>query len=111
MPIYAFRCKDCQTEFTQSYASINAYQAATPTCPQCQSEALSRLIKRVNVQNVTHDYTRMDAQEMLTVLESGNQKQVDEMYRQVGAPSPDATSRTHERVQHEQARPTTDTTD
>ena len=44
MPIYEYRCADCDTQFDQrrSYA-----QADTPTeCPQCHGEHSRRLLSR-----------------------------------------------------------------
>lgn len=87
MPSYDFRCKQCGTEFTKFYKSYKSYEAATPTCPACTSQALSRVIKRVNVQAPTRDYAKMNANEMLSVLESGDKKQVDALYKQVSGTS------------------------
>jgi putative FmdB family regulatory protein len=40
MPAYDFRCKDCRHTFTLSYESYQAFEEATPTCPQCGSTRL-----------------------------------------------------------------------
>ena len=99
MPAYDFRCKDCETEFTLFYKSFKAYDAATPACTNCQSTSLARVIKRVNVNAMTRDYSRMSSNEMLSVLESGDSQQVNEMVKQVGAASPEKTQQTHEQAQ------------
>lgn len=99
MPVYDFRCKQCATEFSLSYKSVSEYSAATPHCPQCHSTALSRLIQHVALHSGAHDYRRMSSSEMLSVLESGNKQQVDEMYRQVGASAnPASALPAHEQV-------------
>jgi putative FmdB family regulatory protein len=91
MPAYDFRCMNCSEETTLHYKSISAYAEATPQCPHCGSEDLERIIKRVTVQGTkTHDFASMDSQQMLSVLESGDKKAVETMYKQVGAkPAPD----------------------
>jgi putative FmdB family regulatory protein len=39
VPIYEYRCQHCHNEFE---ALVRA--GGTPTCPQCQSDALERLL-------------------------------------------------------------------
>jgi putative FmdB family regulatory protein len=85
MPAYDFRCKSCGDEFTTFYKSYAAYDAATPTCPNCLSHDLTRVIRRVSLQQPTRDYASMTSKEMLSVLESGDHKQVADMYNQVGS--------------------------
>lgn len=84
MPVYDFRCKTCGEDFTKFYKSYKNYEAATIICPNCQSDDLSRVIDSVNVAAMTRDYSKMNANEMLSVLESGDKQQVNEMYKQVG---------------------------
>ena len=47
MPIYEYRCGDCQRRVSLYYQTFSAAEAATPTCPHCQSTNLSRLVSRV----------------------------------------------------------------
>lgn len=91
MPSYDFRCGDCAHEFTQHYKRIRDYQQATPRCPQCDGIRLERLIHRVNVAGAkAHDFANMSSQQMLSVLESGDERAVKTLYEQVGAqPTPD----------------------
>lgn len=101
MPSYAFRCKNCGQEFDLFYKSTAAYAKATPRCTHCNSVALDRLITQVSVKAVKRDYRRMSSNEMLGVLESGDEKQVREMYRQVGAgTSPEQAATIHEQAQN-----------
>lgn len=88
MPSYEFRCEQCSSEFALFYKSYRDYEAAVPACPQCASTAVTRLIRSVNVQAKDHDYRKMSSDEMLSVLESGDRKQVDQMYRQVTGTDP-----------------------
>ena len=46
MPIYEFRCQECNRLVRLSY-SFSEYEEATPTCPRCGSEELKRRIGRV----------------------------------------------------------------
>lgn len=84
MPSYDFRCKRCLEAFSRSYRTYKQYEAATPTCPQCGSADLSRLITQVAIPRASREYGKMSANEMLSVLESGDQRQAREMFKQVG---------------------------
>ncbi len=97
MPQYDFRCANCQLRFRLSYRSYAEYDAVTPVCPDCASADLSRLITSVALRKPGRDYGKMSAGEMLSVLESGDQQQVSEMYQQVGGAAP-ARSKSDERV-------------
>ena len=83
MPQYDFRCEACGHRFGRHFKSVAAYAAATPVCPSCESADLARVISRVSIPQSGRDYRKMDSGEMLSVLESGEKKQVDEMFRQV----------------------------
>jgi putative FmdB family regulatory protein len=88
MPTYEFRCENCGNRFALFYKSTSAYSEATPSCPKCQSTELARLITGVALQAVNRDYSRMSSDEMLSVLESGDAKQVGKMYQQIGGANP-----------------------
>jgi putative FmdB family regulatory protein len=88
MPAYDFRCNNCGKEFSLRFASIKAYESETPICPNCQSKELNRIIRKVNVAAPSRDFTRMNSQEMLSVFESGDSKQVGQMFDQVGGTNP-----------------------
>ncbi|MEL6310614.1 MAG: zinc ribbon domain-containing protein [Chloroflexota bacterium] len=96
MPAYDFRCENCAEQFTRLYKSISAYADATPTCPNCESTDLKRVINKVNVAAPTRDYTKMDANEMLSVFESGDSKQVGKMFDQIGGTNPALGTEYHE---------------
>jgi putative FmdB family regulatory protein len=89
MPAYDFRCKVCGTPFTLTYKSYRDYDAAEKHCPNCNSVELARVIKRINVQAPGRDYSRMTSDEMLKVFESGDSRQVGQMFDQVGGTSPE----------------------
>jgi len=42
MPIYDYQCQSCKAEFEQL-----ARSSSTPTCPQCGSQVLERLLSRI----------------------------------------------------------------
>ncbi len=96
MPHYAFRCKQCRHEFSAFYKSVRDYAAATPTCPRCGSAQLARVIDRVAIQAPTRDFTRMNANEMLSVFESGDSRQVGQMFEQVSGTHPALAAQYHE---------------
>ena len=47
MPIYEYRCGDCKRRVSLYYQTFSAAEAATPTCANCGSSQLSRLVSRV----------------------------------------------------------------
>ncbi|GAC1321720.1 MAG: zinc ribbon domain-containing protein [Chloroflexota bacterium] len=47
MPIYEYTCGSCHRRASLLYQTFSAAAAATPTCPQCGSRDLSRLVSRV----------------------------------------------------------------
>lgn len=96
MPHYSFRCKTCRHEFSAFYKSVSAYAAATPTCPQCGSTQLARVIDRVAIQAPTRDFTRMSANEMLSVFESGDSRQVGQLFEQVSSSHPALAAQYHD---------------
>ena len=84
MPEYDFRCKSCKQRFSLTYRTYAAYDAAIPSCTACGAESVSRVINRVSFAKADRDYSSLSANEMLSVLEGGDEKQVDKMFRQVG---------------------------
>ena len=92
MPQYDFRCKACQLRFSVKYRSYAEYDAAALVCPECESAELARLITDVAVRRTGRDYGKMSSGEMLSVLESGDERQTNEMFRQVGGAAPAAST-------------------
>jgi putative FmdB family regulatory protein len=84
MPSYDFRCKACGHGFSQFYKSYRDYDpAARRECPQCGSAEVERRIERVNIPRQGRDLSRLSANEMLSVLDSGQSKDVGRMFQQV----------------------------
>ena len=96
MPAYDYRCKRCGREFTLTYKTYKDYDQAARACPNCGSADLARLIKRIAIQSPARDFTRMSSDDMLSVLESGDSRQVGEMFRQVGGDAPELGAEFHE---------------
>ncbi|MCY4464854.1 MAG: hypothetical protein OXE46_04885 [Chloroflexi bacterium] len=85
MPQYDFRCKSCGKRFSLHFKSVANYAAATPKCSECDSVELARVISGVAIPQAQRDYRKMSSGEMLSVLEAGEKKQVDDMFRQVNS--------------------------
>jgi putative FmdB family regulatory protein len=47
VPIYEYRCADCRRRVSLYYQTFSTAEGATPTCPNCGSNNLSRLVSRV----------------------------------------------------------------
>lgn len=90
MPSYDYRCKQCGREFALFYKTYKDYDVATHTCPHCGSVDLSRVIRRIAIQKPSRDFAKMGSEDMLSVLESGDSRQVGEMFRQVAGDTPEA---------------------
>lgn len=88
MPSYDYKCRACGTRFDLFYKTYADYDAAEKQCPNCASDDLARVISSVTIQQPTRDYTKMSSGEMLSVLESGDSRQVGEMFDQVGGGDP-----------------------
>jgi putative FmdB family regulatory protein len=87
MPAYDFRCNACQRRVQLFYKTYNDYDAASQhghQCPYCGSTDLTRVIGRVAVQRPSRDYSKMDSNEMLSVLEGGDMREVGRMMHQLG---------------------------
>ena len=49
MPIYDYRCADCNRRVSLYYQTFSAAASAVPTCTHCGSQSVSRLVSRVAV--------------------------------------------------------------
>ena len=46
MPIFEFRCLECENQFEKLF--INSNDTVDLTCPKCQSDGLERVVSRTN---------------------------------------------------------------
>ncbi len=49
MPVYDYRCKECEHEFV-IIESLEEHETSKPACPECGSTEVERVISGVNVQ-------------------------------------------------------------
>lgn len=98
VPQYDYRCKRCHQRFALFYKTYAMYDAAVPKCPNCEGTELSRLIAPVAIAKPNRDYARMSSNEMLSVLEAGDEGQVSAMFQQVGGGHPAMAAATHQTV-------------
>lgn len=89
MPSYEYRCNVCSRPTTFTYKTYKEYDEAERRCPNCGSAELTRLISRIAIARPTRNYASMSSQEMLSVLESGDSREMGEMFRQVGETVPE----------------------
>lgn len=85
MPVYEYRCNACGRKAALFYKTYKDYDAAVHRCPHCDSTDLTRLISRVAVPKAGRNYANMSSDEMLSVLESGDSREVGHMMHQLGA--------------------------
>jgi len=88
MPVYEYRCNVCGRRAALFYKTYKAYDVANAdnahTCPHCGSHDLTRLISRVAIQKPSRDFSGMASDEMLSVLEGGDSREVGRMMHQLG---------------------------
>lgn len=87
MPAYDYRCNSCGRSVSLFYKSYKAYDEANAsghTCPNCGSHELTRLISRVALPKPAQNYAKMTSDQMLSVLEGGDSREVGKMMNQVG---------------------------
>jgi len=99
MPTYDYRCENCDERFSKFYKTYAAYDSATTLCPNCESEAVSRVISKIAFRAPTRDYGNMSSNEMLSVFESGDSRAVGEMFQQVGGANPELGKDYHDATQ------------
>jgi putative FmdB family regulatory protein len=84
MPTYDYRCNHCGRPFALIYKTYKDYEAAeSHICPHCQSSDTIRRIKRVAIAAPSRDLSNLSANEMLSVLDGGNSREVGKMFQQV----------------------------
>lgn len=88
MPSYDYRCNSCGRPSTVFYKSYKDYETASAAraaaCSHCGSHDLTRVITRVAIPKPGRGYSNMNSQEMLSVLEGGNSREVGDMFHEVG---------------------------
>lgn len=84
MPMYDYRCKQCSNRFTLFYKSYKDYETSSGhTCPNCGSTEVARRIRGVSIAQPTRDLSNLSSNEMLSVLDGGNSREVGQMFQQV----------------------------
>jgi len=58
VPIYEYRCQDCQRRVSIFWRTFTEASAGTPVCPRCDGTNLTRLMSRVRV--VRSEESRLD---------------------------------------------------
>ena len=87
MPAYDYRCNSCKRRVSLFYKTYKDYDTANETghtCPNCGSHDLTRLISRVAVARPSRNYGNMSSDEMLSVLEGGDTREVGRMMHELG---------------------------
>lgn len=85
MPQYEYRCQGCRIRFSVNIRTYAEYDSVAPCCPECASSEASRIISNVSMPKSNRDYSKMSSGDMLSVLESGQLSQTNELFKQVGA--------------------------
>ncbi len=88
MPVYEYRCNVCGRKAAFFYKTYKEYDAATAgdtqVCPHCGSHELTRLISRVAIAKPSRDFSTMTSNEMLSVMNGGDSRELGTMMEQLG---------------------------
>mgnify|MGYP005846097763 CR=1 FL=1 len=84
MPSYDFRCNSCGRRFALFYKTYKDYEAAAPVCPHCHSAQVTRRITRVAIARASQNLANLSSDEMLSVLDGGNPREIGSLFEQVG---------------------------
>ncbi len=83
MPYYEYRCQDCRQNI-RYFFTYEEYDTAEPTCTNCGSERVQRLISRVAL--AKSEESRMDAmdpEKMMAGLDEDDPKSMGRFMRQM----------------------------
>ncbi len=84
MPTYDYRCNNCGRSFALFYKSYKDYEAAdSHICAHCGSTDTVRRIRRVAIAQPSRDFANMSSDDMLSVMDGGNPREVGKMFQQV----------------------------
>lgn len=87
MPIYNFRCKECQKAFSVTIP-LSEIDDADPNCPNCGAANPDRVIRRVSI--VASEESRLDRladPSKLAALESEDPREMGKLMREMAAES------------------------
>lgn len=99
MPSYDYKCNDCQARFNLFFKTYSDYDTQEKRCTQCDSLNIARTIHKITVQASSRDYRNLSSGEMLSVLETGDSRQVGEMFQQIGGSNPQLGKQYHDATQ------------
>ncbi len=83
MPIYEYRCQDCQKRFTMFWRTISQAEGQTPTCPRCGSSAVRRLVSRVRFVRSGSSLLEGDSLDDLSDFDENDPKSIGRMMRRM----------------------------
>ena len=86
MPIYEYRCNECHRRVTILVRTFSDAETATPQCPVCGSQDLTRLISRVAV--VRSEESRLESlsdESMLTGLDESDPRSISRWMRRMSS--------------------------
>lgn len=99
MPSYDYKCNDCHERFGLFFKTYADYDKQEKRCIHCDSPNVARTIHKITVQASSRDYGKLSSGEMLSVLETGDSRQVGEMFQQIGGADPRLGKQYHDATQ------------
>jgi putative FmdB family regulatory protein len=98
MPSYEYRCNNCGRPLTFSYRTYKEYDEAERVCPHCGSADLTRLISRVAIAKSSLNYANMSSDQMLSVLEGGDTREIGTLFQQPDSIESDLRGRSDKQI-------------
>lgn len=83
MPIYEYRCQQCQKRFSIFWRTISEAAQGAPTCPRCGSADVRRLVSRVRFVRSGASLLEGDNLDDLSDFDENDPKRLGRMMRRM----------------------------
>lgn len=83
MPIYEYRCQQCQKRFSIFWRTISEATRGAPTCPRCGTAEVRRLVSRVRFVRSGASLLEGDSLDELSDFDENDPKSLGRMMRRM----------------------------
>lgn len=83
MPIYEYRCQQCQKRFSIFWRTISEATSGVPTCPRCGTTEVRRLVSRVRFVRSGASLLEGDNLDELSDFDENDPKSLGRMMRRM----------------------------
>ncbi|MBN1180128.1 MAG: zinc ribbon domain-containing protein [Anaerolineae bacterium] len=83
MPIYEYRCQDCQRRVSIFWRTFSEAEGGDPVCPRCGGTHLTRLVSRVRMIRASGNLMDADDPSFLDNFDENDPRSMGRMMRQM----------------------------